>query len=108
MQKTLNEIKNGLIETIEEISWVVESGDAHDLQDACDMAHSSMADALVCIQHLELEKTALLKIIKRAGVACGHCKWFNEETRWCDAPDVHTALYDCNDCPFDWIGITED
>lgn len=44
--KTPKEIKKGLIEAIEEASWVVEGGDAHDLMDAVYKAHASMADAL--------------------------------------------------------------
>ena len=53
--KSADEIKKGLVETIEECAWVVEGGDAHDLQDACDKAHASMADALALIQQLEAE-----------------------------------------------------
>lgn len=51
--KTPEEIKKGLVEAIEEASWVVEGGDAHDLIDAVEKAHASMADALAYIQQLE-------------------------------------------------------
>jgi hypothetical protein len=53
VMKTPCDIKNELVEAITEVSWVVESGDAHDLQDACDLAHESMDDALALIQQLQ-------------------------------------------------------
>lgn len=59
--KTPDEIKKGLVEAIEEASWVVEGGDAHDLIDAVEKAHASMADALACIQQLEYENKDLLE-----------------------------------------------
>ena len=59
--KSPEEIKKGLVEAIEETAWVVEGGDAHDLQDACDMAHASMADALALIQQLEAERDAAVR-----------------------------------------------
>lgn len=59
MAKTPDEIKKGIVEAIEEVSWVVEGGDAHDLQDACDKAHASMADALALIEQLELQNALL-------------------------------------------------
>lgn len=52
--KTSEEIKMGLIDAIEEASWVVEGGDAHDLIDAVEKAHASMADALAYIRELEI------------------------------------------------------
>lgn len=61
MMKTPDEIKKGIVEAIDEVSWVVEGGDAHDLQDACDKAHASMADALALIDQLEREKKDLLE-----------------------------------------------
>lgn len=51
--KTPDEIKKGLVEAIDEASWVVEGGDAHDLIDAVYKAHAGMADALAYIQQLE-------------------------------------------------------
>ena len=59
--KTAEEIKKGLVEVIEEASWVVEGGDAHDLIDVVDKAHASMADALAYIQQLERENKDLLE-----------------------------------------------
>ena len=53
--KKPEEIKKGLVEAIEEASWVVEGGDAHDLIDAVENAHASMADALALIQQLEAQ-----------------------------------------------------
>lgn len=66
------------------------------------------ADALAHIKRLEREKNALLRIIKTTDVACGHCKWYVEETHDCNAPDVHMAPYDCHDCPFEWRGVKEE
>lgn len=51
--KNPDEIKRGLVEAIEEVSWVTEGGDAHDLIDTCEKAHASMADALAYIRQLE-------------------------------------------------------
>lgn len=53
--KTNEEIKKEISETMEELSWVVEGGDAHDLQDACDKAHACLADTLALIERLESE-----------------------------------------------------
>jgi len=51
--KTNEEIKKEISKTMEELSWVVEGGDAHDLQDACDKAHACLADTLALIERLE-------------------------------------------------------
>lgn len=51
--KTNEEIKKEISEAMEELSWVVEGGDAHDLQDACDKAHACLADTLALIERLE-------------------------------------------------------
>lgn len=53
--KTPKEIKKGFIDAMEDASWVVEGGDAHDLIDAVEKAHASMADALACIERLEAQ-----------------------------------------------------
>ena len=63
--KTPEEIKKGLIEAIEETSWVVEGGNAHDLIDACEMAHASMADALAYIQKLEAQVPRWISVEER-------------------------------------------
>lgn len=57
------------MEAIEEASWVVEGGDAHDLQDACDMAHASMADALAYTQQLESNDSQVKKALSDNGFA---------------------------------------
>ena len=57
------------MEAIEEASWVVEGGDAHDLQDACDMAHASMADALAYIKQLESNDSQVKKTLSDNGFA---------------------------------------
>ena len=62
--KTPCDIKNGLIEAIAEVSWVVESGDAHDLQDACDLAHESMDNAFDYIQQLETDNAQQARCIE--------------------------------------------
>ena len=64
--KRPEEIKKGLIEAIEEASWVVEGGDAHDLMDAVNKAHASMADALAYIQQLEMREWDLFDLITSA------------------------------------------
>lgn len=66
MMKRPEEIKKGLIEAIEEASWVVEGGDAHDLMDAVNKAHASMADALAYIQQLEMREWDLFDLITSA------------------------------------------
>ena len=63
--KTAEEIKKGLVEAIEEASWVVEGGDAHDLIDAVDKAHASMADALAYIQQLEAQVPKWISVEER-------------------------------------------
>ena len=62
--KTPCDIKNELVEAITEVSWVVESGDAHDLQDACDLAHESMDDAFNLIEQLEADNAQLNRCIE--------------------------------------------
>lgn len=55
--KTNEEIKKEISEVMEELSWVVKGGDAHDLQDACDKAHVCLADTLSLIASLESDVT---------------------------------------------------
>lgn len=64
VMKTPCDIKNELVEAITEVSWVVESGDAHDLQDACDLAHESMDDAFNLIEQLEADNAQLNRCIE--------------------------------------------
>lgn len=63
--KKPEEIKKGLVEAIEEASWVVEGGDAHDLIDAVENAHASMADALTYIQQLEAQVPRWIPVEER-------------------------------------------
>lgn len=106
------EIKKGLVEAMEETSWVVEGGDAHDLQDACDMAHASMADALAYIHQLERERDALLEIVRNEA-DCQVCKHIKEE---CDGDCSFCEIEGpcaCARCTTDgshweWAGIKED
>lgn len=63
--KKPEEIKKGLVEAIEEASWVVEGGDAHDLIDAVENAHASMADALSLIQQLESQVPRWISVEER-------------------------------------------
>lgn len=51
--KTPDEIKRDMIECMEDASCVVEYGDAHDLIDAVEKAHATMADGLSLIRRLE-------------------------------------------------------
>lgn len=77
--RTPEEIKRGLVDAIEEASWVVEGGDAHDLIDAVEKAHASMADALAYIQQLEHERDAAVEQLRRGYRECTSCK-FSEDT----------------------------
>lgn len=63
--KKPEEIKKGLVEAIEEASWAVEGGDAHDLIDAVENAHASMADALAYIQQLEAQVPRWIPVEER-------------------------------------------
>lgn len=80
--KTPCDIKNELVEAITEVSWVVESGDAHDLQDACDLAHESMDDALAYIKQLEAERDAAVADIEESQ-PCFACKNFKRNSGNC-------------------------
>ncbi len=89
--KTHDEIKKGLVEAIEEASWVVEGGDAHDLIDAVELAHVSMADALALIQQLERERDAAVEELKKFN--CASC--IHEELQADEEP--------CARCNRNWI-----
>lgn len=79
-----DEIKKGLVESIAVTFWAMKDGDAHDLKDACDVAHTSMKAAMIYIQQLEAERDAALADFKlyrernikgECGVyACDLCK----------------------------------
>lgn len=82
------------------VSWVVEGGDAHDLQDACDKAHASMADALSLIEQLERERDAAVEILR--SMHCDTCIY-----------DEHYPLpnvcLDCIEyCNWEWRGVKEE
>lgn len=53
--RTPEEVKMGLVGAMAETFWVAKDGDVEDLQDACDMAHDSLADAFVYIEQLEAQ-----------------------------------------------------
>lgn len=98
--KKPEEIKKGIVEAIEEVSWVVEGGDAHDLQDACDKAHASMADALAIIEQLERERDAAVAELK--GYGCASCKYLM-------FPSTYTCGEKCIDfCNWEWHGVKEE
>lgn len=63
--RTPEEIKQGLIDAIEEASWVTEGGDAHDLIDAVEIAHEKMAHALAYIQRLEAQVPQWISVEER-------------------------------------------
>lgn len=107
--KTPDEIKKGLVEAIEETAWVVEGGDAHDLQDVCDMAHASMADALAYIQQIEAERDAAVKDIVHTCATCKHYFYNKADGSDCE--------YDCMDGPegchngntrWEWCGVQKE
>ena len=54
--KTPVEIKAQIDEVMDEASWAMGGGDAHDLLDALDKTYASLADALALIQQLERER----------------------------------------------------
>ena len=68
--KTNEDIKKEISETMDELSWVVEGGDAHDLQDACDKAHATFADTICLIQRLESDATFYKAISELSGRTC--------------------------------------
>ena len=95
--KTPDEIKKGLVEAMEETSWVVEGGDAHDLQDACDMAHASMADGLAYIKQLEQENKLLLDYLKFYG-RCENCKHVDRVIKEADGTRLCPEDLTCHRC----------
>lgn len=84
MMKTPDEIKKGIVEAIDEVSWVVEGGYAHDLQDACDKANASMADALAYIEQLETDNEMLMGMVK------GHSKFSEWYEKWANEQIART------------------
>lgn len=101
MSKTPDEIKMGLVEAIEEASWVVEGGDAHDLIDAVEKAHASMADALACIRQLEAERNKAVKDLVFV-CDCRVCKHYGHKAnegpcRFCGIRQAH----------WEWRGLPE-
>lgn len=56
--KTPVEIKTQIDEVMDEASWAMGGGDAHDLLEALDKTYASLADALTLIQQLETERDA--------------------------------------------------
>lgn len=86
--RTPEEIKKGLVEAIEEASWVVEGGDAHDLIDTVEKAHVSMAYALTYIQQLERERDMAVDDIE-CGICCETCAHY-------DTPSSDQPCATCN------------
>lgn len=96
------EIKKGLVEAIAVTFWAAKDGDAHDLKDACDVAHTSMTAAMIYIQHLEAERDAAINALKNGDV-CEACKHFGtrmdtEPCAWCG------SLYS----NFEWRGVQKE
>ena len=103
-----DEIKRGLVEAIEEAAWVVEGGDAHDLLDAVDKAHASMADALSYIQQLERERDQAVKDLARAK-DCINCKHASEcKTGAHDCYHCHEKECPCLTCQYEWRGVQKE
>lgn len=63
-------IKQNLIDAIEECAWVVEGGDAHDLIDAVEKAHASMAESLDLVRQLENERIVMLEDMRSICTLC--------------------------------------
>ena len=91
--KTAEEIKKGLVEAIEEASWVVEGGDAHDLIDAVDKAHASMADALAYIQQLERSYDVHRQIIEELNLYIA--AWGVHQHEWVSVKDRQPCVEEC-------------
>ena len=114
--KNPDEIKRGLVEAIEEVSWVTEGGDAHDLIDACEKAPASMADAPAYIQQLEdhigdiTKKVERLETERDAAVSeltgtCQVCRW--EETEKCASCHFNTDAWNVHESNWEWRGQPE-
>ena len=98
--KTPDEIKKGLVEAIAETFWAAKDGDAHDLKDACDVAHTSMTTAMIYIQHLEAERDAAVKDIYRSGFIC---KNFGR------SECLNTVCAECAGwCNWEWRGVQKE
>ena len=102
--KTPEEIKKGLVEAIAVTFWAAKDGDAHDLKDACDVAHTSMKAAMIYIQHLEAERDAAVALIPRE---CKHCKY--DEAYGCEL-DCLAAPEGCHNgnTRWEWRGVQKE
>ena len=88
MNEIVEKIKHSLIDAIEECAWVVEGGDAHDLIDAVEKAHASMAESLTLIRQLERERDTAVEILRDFNMCagcnhngCANCRRFDDVTR---------------------------
>ena len=68
--RTNNEIRKDIAEIMDELSWVVEGGDANDLKDACYAAHAILADTLCLIQRLENDASFYKNLSEMGGKIC--------------------------------------
>ena len=110
MTRTPEEIKKGLVEGIAVTFWAAKDGDAHDLKDACDVAHTSMKAAMIYIQHLEAERDAAAADVKSlcatnyfSGDFCAYCK-HNEPDGQCHHPCQPYS----NKWGWEWRGVQKE
>lgn len=91
--KKPEEIKKGLVEAIDEANWVVEGGDAHDLIDAVEKAHASMADALAYIRQLERSYDVYRQIIEELNLYIA--AWGVHQHEWVSVNDRQPCVEEC-------------
>jgi hypothetical protein len=105
--KTHENIKTRLVKAIEEASWVVEDGDAHDLIDVDDAYITVYARDIINLieslsaklEHAGRERDALLMDLRDADqCGCSHCKHYKH----CLAEEAEDAYEDydyvCSAC----------
>ena len=113
--KTPDETKRRFAEAIEEPFFLAGCVD-HDLIDACEKAHASMADALAYIQQLEdhigdiTKKVERLETERDAAVSeltgtCQVCRW--EETEKCASCHFNTDAWNVHESNWEWRGQPE-
>ena len=99
-----DEIKKGLVEAIAVSFWAMKDGDAHDLKDACDVAHTSMKAAMIYIQHLEAERDAAVEDMTEMAqyVSDNVCAWCDQCE--CERGCMGTG----SNSGFNWRGVQKE
>jgi hypothetical protein len=103
--KTPDEIKKEIDAALEEASWAIGVGDAHDLIEALEKTYASMASALAYIQQLERERDAAVKDITHV---CAKCTFY--EHRFLADGSLTDRCGTCvynGMCNWQWRGVQE-